>query len=101
MQRYRRWYLDNGFSKMEPESLGEWVKWEDYSRVEETYEKRIRELNDKLRRYKTSNVVADGGVLKVRDVAECNCQSMLFHKCHDGVSVVSEWVCPKHGYKRR
>ena len=42
-----------------------------------------------------------GLIKELEHTAECNCYFMFNHECHDGVSVVSEWVCPKHGYKKR
>jgi hypothetical protein len=80
---------------------GEWVTWEDHMKSQSVYDREILGLQNEIRRLKTSTITADGGFLKFKDVTECNCAEMLFHECHDGKSIVTEWVCPRHGYKRR
>ncbi len=93
------------FTVAEEDENGEWVTLKDYKeelfRYTEEYESRIRELKNEIRRLKTSTVTASDGVIKVRDITECNCADVLFHESHDGKSFVSEWVCPRHGYKKR
>ena len=115
MKRYsmKAYQSDGVFCKSYEDGWGAWVKWEDVKHLRPTdgYEQLRDELvdalainetlNNEIRRLKVTTITAKDGTLKVRDVTECNCHKMLFHECHDGRSIVSDWVCPKHGYKKR
>ena len=74
--------------------VGAWVTWEDHRQSEALLLGEIESFRAEIRRLKVSTVTAEGGVIKVRDVTECTC-----YDCWG--SLLKEWVCPRHGYKRR
>jgi len=84
---------------------GEWVRWEDYKAKMQrakgfrelekmNLEAQIGCLESEIRRLKTTTITAKDGILKIKDVTDCNCKN--------GLDLWwGQWVCPKHGYKKR
>ena len=115
--------------EMTEHSTGKWVKYEDVKKTRYTARMVLdqsRDLHEEIRRLKAKlamkqsgpvpQVGADG-ILKVRDVTECNCNNWYigengFRTPHfPGVECnclemtedpkQPSWICPVHGYKKR